>query len=166
MPELSPASWPIFPSAQSASWQPVAMRPPPPPPPPVTPAAGMKGDTVLLLWNLHQKTYRCTASIRAALKEIDFDVKTVQRVGDGGAFIVTIEEEWHAKCLTVALNGSRHLDSRSFVQPLRVVAFGLWGEWMGAVDEDMPEWPVELQVAYSASVRKSHAEWDSAVQKL
>ena len=162
MPELSPARWPISPSVPSASWQPVTMRPPRP----VTPAAGMKGDTVLLIWNLHQTAYRRTASIWAALKEIDFDVKAVQRVGDGGAFVLTIEEEWHAKCLVVALNGSRHLDCRSYVQPLRVVAFGLWGEWMDAVADDMPEWPAELQVAYSASVRKSQADWVSAVEKL
>ena len=162
MPELSPARWPISPSVPSASRQPVTMRPPRP----VTPAAGMKGDTVLLLWNLHQKTYSCTALLRAALKDIDFDVKTVRGVSPCGAFILTIEEEWHAKCLLVALNGSRHLDTRSYVQPLRVVAFGLWGEWMDAVADDMPEWPAELQVAYSASVRKSQADWVSAVEKL
>jgi len=131
-----------------------------------TPAGGPKGATVVFIWNLDKQTFPNAKAVREALEEIDFDVKVVKRLQCGGGFILTMEEAWHAKCLVVALNGSRHLAVQCPEKPLRVVAFGLWGQWTDAVDEDMPDWPVKLQVAYSASVRKSQLDWHEAVQKL
>ena len=168
VPELHPSQWPSFPNSlsASASSQPFTMHSPPPRAPPVVPPTLVKRDTVVLIWNLHQQTYYSRAKIREALEELDFDIKTIQRLGDDGAFVLTVANEGHAKCLVIALDGSRHLDTRAFLTPLRLIAFGLWGGWMDAVDDDMPEWPVQLQVAHSASIRKSQTDWNLALRDL
>ena len=168
LPELHPSRWPSFPNSlsASASFQPFTMLVPPSRAPPVMPPTLVQCDTVVLIWNLHQQTYCNRAKIREALAELDFDIKTIQRLGNDGAFVLTVANEGHAKCLVIALDGSRHLDTRAFLTPLRLIAFGLWGGWMDAVDDDMPEWPVQLQIAHRASIRKSQTDWNSALRDL